>query len=212
MQFHFSLYSSVLLIFFSQGIVFTFLLLKKAFLKRDKPAAWLGVYVFLSSLYLLPWMLGFAGWYSLQPYRDIMFYAAFQQLFLIGPVMYFYTQSLLNPSFRLRKKNLLHLLPALAYTLYRLVIFTADKIILHKYYFYGDQRDKGLDTWYQVAGFASMLLYFLLSLKYYILYRKLILQTTSFADSLLFGWIKKYLLAIFTMQLLWLTFFLFFPG
>ena len=57
-----------------------------------------------------------------------------------------------------------------------------------------------------------MLIYFLLCLRYYSIYKKIIYQTVSFADSLLFSWIKKYLLAFLLMQVLWLLFFLFYPG
>lgn len=212
MHFNFSLYSSTLLIFFSQGIIFSFLLLKKALVFSSKPSKWLSLFVFLCSIYLLPWMLGFAGWYSLQPYRDIMFYIPFQQLFLIGPAIYFYTQSLLNPSFTFKPKHWIHFLPSLAYMAYRVIIFVADKIVLHQYFFYANGRDKNLDTWYQISGFISMFIYFLLCLRYYSIYKKIIYQTLSFADSLLFSWIKKYLIAFLMMQLLWLLFFLFYPG
>ena len=156
-------------------------------------------------------MLGFAGWYSVQPYRDLMFYIPFQQLFLVGPVIYFYTQSLLNPTFIFKRKDWLHFIPALLYLVYRFVIYTTDKIILHQYYFYENGRDKSLDTWYQMAGFSSMIFYFLLSLRFYTIYKKVILQTISFADSLLFSWIKKYLVAFLIMQVLWLLFFFFYP-
>ncbi len=212
MHFHFSFYSSILLIFFTQGIVFSFLLLKKGIAFSGKPAKWLSLFSFLCSIYILPWMLGFAGWYSLQPYRDIMFYIPFQQLFFIGPAIYFYTQSLLNPSFKFQRKDWLHLLPAFAYLLYRLVILVTDKLVMQQPFFYANGKDKNLDTWYQVAGFISMLIYFILSLRYYAIYKKVIYQTVSFADKLLFGWIKKYLIAFMLMQVLWLIFFLFFPG
>jgi len=211
MQFHFSLFSSILLIFFSQGMVFSFLLLKKAILFSDTPSKWLTFFVFLCSVYVLPWMLGFAGWYSVQPYRDIMFYLPFQQLFLIGPAIFFYTKSLLNPSFKFKRADWLHFIPAFLYLIYRLLIFITDKIVLHQYYFYNNGRDKTLDTWYQAAGFMSMSLYLLLCLRYYSIYKKIIYQTLSFADSLLFSWIKKYLVAVLLMQILWLLFFLFYP-
>ncbi len=212
MHFHFSFYSSILLIFFCQGLALSFLLFKKGILQASKPSVWLGFFLFLCTIYLLPWMLGFAGWYSLQPYRDIMFYIPFQQLFLIGPAIYFYTQSLLNPSFKFQKKHYWHLLPAIGYLLYRLVVFVTDKIILKDYYFYANGRDKGLDTWYQVAGMVSMIVYFLLSLQYYTVYKKLIFETLSFADAVLFSWIKKYLIAFMLMQILGLLFFYLFPN
>ena len=48
------------------------------------------------------------------------------------------------------------------------------------------QTDKDFDFWYQKLGLISMATYFILSLKYYNLYRKVIYDTTSYADSILF--------------------------
>ena len=212
MHFHFSFYSSILLIFFSQGILFSCLLLYKGSRLKQRSYFWLSLFIFLCSCYLLPWMLGHAGWYSLQPYRDIMFYIPMQQQLLIGPVIFFYTQSLLNPSFSMQKKDWLHLLPAIIYLAYSLVVFITDKLVLQQYFFYANGRDKDLDSWYQIAGLVSMLVYGLLSIRYYALYRKIIYQATSFADMLLFDWVKKYLLAFFIMQLVMLCLLLFYPS
>lgn len=212
MHFHFSLYSSLLLIFFSQGIIFSFLLFKKSFSQPNNSDRWLGTFVLLCSLYLLPWMLGFAGWYSQEPYRTILLYMPTQQVLLIGPIIYFYTQSVLNSNFKITPKHWLHILPALAYLGYRLIIFVVDKLILQQPYFYSNGRDKNLDNWYQILGFGSMVFYFWLSLKYYATYKKIIFQTLSFADKVLFGWIRKYLAAFILMQILWLLFFLFYPN
>lgn len=211
MHFHFSFYSSILLIFFSQGVIFSYLLLKKGIQTDNLPSKWLSLFVFLCSIYLLPWLLGFAGWYSIEFYRNILFYVPVQHLFLIGPSIYFYTKSLLNPSFRFKRKDYVHFAPAIFYLIYRLIIFAIDIIILKESYFYANGRDKNLDNWYQISGFLSMTLYYLLSLKYYTIYEKIIKQTLSFTDMILFSWIKKYLLAFLFMQLLWLLFFLFYP-
>ncbi len=212
MHFHFSLYSSLLLIFFSQGIIFSFLLFKKSFSQPNNSDRWLGAFVLLCSIYLLPWMLGFAGWYSQEPYRNILLYMPTQQVLLIGPIIYFYTQSVLNSNFKITPKHWLHILPALAYLGYRLTIFVVDKLILQQPYFYSNGRDKNLDNWYQILGFGSMVFYFWLSLKYYATYKKIIFQTLSFADKVLFGWIRRYLAAFILMQILWLLFFLFYPN
>lgn len=202
MHFHFSFYSSILLIFFVQGLVFSFLLLRKG-IEEDYPSGkWLSFFLFLCSLYITPWMLGHAGWYSLQPYQDIMFYLPLQQLFLLGPVMFFYVQSLLNPSFRFGRKEWLHCLPAIVYGIYSLVIFVVDQLILHEHFFYANGRDKDLDTWYQRAGLVSMVIYALLSIRYYGLYKKLIFNALSFAESVRFEWIRRFLLAFVLMQVL----------
>ncbi|WP_309609514.1 hypothetical protein [Flavobacterium sp.] len=64
MQYDFNFYSSLLLITFSQGILYSVLLLKKGIQTDNKSNYWLSLFVFLCSLYVAPWMLGFAGWYD----------------------------------------------------------------------------------------------------------------------------------------------------
>ena len=94
MLFNFGFYSSLLLITFSQGIIYSVLLLIKAIRTETSSNYWLSLFIFLCSLFVAPWMLGFGGWYDNQPYRDFLFYTPFQHLFFIGPVINFYTQSL----------------------------------------------------------------------------------------------------------------------
>ena len=202
MLFQFGFYSSVLLISFTHGIVYSVLLFFKAIKDENKSNYWLSLFLLLCSLYIAPWMLGFAGWYDNQPFRDIMFYMTFQHLFLLGPVIFFYVQSLLNPNFKINRYNFLHLLPGILYMIYSIIIVVADKIILKKYYFLADGADREFDSWYQYAGFVSMLLYFGLSLRYYLKFQKLIPQLVSFSDNLVFKWIKTFLMAFLTMLLL----------
>ena len=147
-------------------------------------------------------MLGFAGWYDNQPYRDILFYTPLQHVLFIGPVIFCYTQSLLNPSFTFTKKQLLHFIPGIIYLIYIILLWIYDKFIFKSYYFYANGMDKDFDDWYQKLGLISMIAYFILSLRYYNLYKKLIYQVTSYADSILFKWIKTYLIAFLIMLLL----------
>ncbi len=199
MLFQFGSYSSLLLISFIQGIIYSILLLLKAIRTENKSNYWLSLFIFLCSLFIAPWMLGFAGWYDNQPYRDFMFYMPFQHLFFLGPIIFFYTQSLLNPLFKISKKDLLHFLPGVLYLLIILSFWIYDKFIFKGYFFYENQADKDFDTWYQYSGFISMTIYFGLSLRYYFKYKKLIFQVTSNADELLFKWIRNYLLAFLSM-------------
>jgi len=208
MRFDFNFYSSLLLIFFVHGLVYAYLLWRKAVKNDSQAEKWLALFLIICILYIAPWMLGFAGWYDNQPYRDFIFYMPMQHLFFIGPVIYFYVQSLLNPSFKFGKKKWLHLLPGIMYMLYNLIIFVTDKIILHRYYFLADGMDKDFDSWYQYVGFASMAIYFFLSLRYYQLYKKLMVQVISYADTVLFRWIKNFLTAFLTMLLVRLLFYL----
>jgi AraC-like DNA-binding protein len=202
MLFQFGFYSSLLLISFSQGIIYSVLLFVKAVKTKNKSNYWLSLFIFLCSLFIAPWMLGFAGWYDNQPYRDILFYTPFQHLFFLGPIIFFYTQSLLNPSFKFSIKEAVHLLAGLLYLLYIIIIWVYDKFIFGDYYFYQNGMDKDFDFWYQKSGLVSMIIYFIFSIRYYNVYKKIIFQVVSYADSILFKWIKTYLIAFLVMLLL----------
>ncbi len=202
MRFDFGFFSSLLLIFFVHGLVYAVLLLRKGIINQSTPEKWLSLFIFLCVLFIAPWMLGFAGWYDNQPYREILFYTPLQHLFFIGPVMFFYVRSLLNPSFSFGKKEWLHLLPGVLYLLYSIVMVVADKLILKEVYFLADGMDRDFDNWYQKLGFASMLFYFFITIRYYNLYKKLMVQVVSYADVVLFKWVKRFLIAFLMMQLL----------
>ena len=53
-----------------------------------------------------------------------------------------------------------------------------------------------------------MLIYFLLSLRYYSLYKKLMVQVISYADVVMFRWIRNFLLAFLLMLLVRLIFYI----
>jgi AraC-like DNA-binding protein len=202
MLFQFGFYSSLLLVTFSQGIIYTVLLAMKGFQTENKSNYWLSFFIFLCTLFVAPWMLGFAGWYDNQPYRDILFYTPLQHVLFIGPAIYGYTQSLLNANFNFTKKQLLHFVPGFLYLIYSASIWIYDTYIIEDYYFYADGMDKDFDNWYQKLGLLSMVIYFVLSLRYYTIYKKLIFQVVSYADKILLNWIQTYLIAFLIMLLL----------
>lgn len=208
MLFEFNRFSSLLLIFFVHGLVYALLLFRKGIVNETRSDKWLSLFLLLCILYIAPWMIGFGGWYDNQPYRDILFYVPLQQLYFIGPVIFFYVQSLLNPSFRFGKKEWLHLLPGILYLLFSIVMVVTDKLVLKKYFFLANGQDPDFDTWYQLTGFFSMLIYFLLSLRYYSLYKKLMVQVISYADVVMFRWIQNFLLAFLLMLTVRLGFYI----
>jgi AraC-like DNA-binding protein len=207
MLFQFNFYSSLLLIFFIHGLVYAILLWRKSIKNESMSDRWLSLFLFFCIIYIAPWMLGFAGWYDTQPYRDYLFYIPFQHLYFIGPVIFFYLQSLLNPSFRFSKKDWLHFVPGILYIIYSLVIVITDKLVLHEYYFLADGTDRDFDTWYQVSGFISMIFYFIASISYYNRYKKMVVQVVSYADTVLFRWVKNFLLAFLIILLVRSVFF-----
>lgn len=203
--------SSVLLIFSFHAVIFSFLLLKKGIQEGKNDSKWLAALVFLGGLYISPFMLGYAGWYAQKSYREFLFFMPLQQLFLIGPVFFFYVKTLLNRKLKLTRKDYLHFLPAILYAMYSLVVFITDKLILDAFFFYADGKDKDLDVWYQVAGLVSMLAYLLLSLRHYFNYRTLSLQEVSFADEIAFSWIKHFIIAFGLILVLRVLFFILNP-
>lgn len=209
--FDFNQKSSTLLIFFFNAVVFSILLFKQGFKEDQKTSKWLGLFILLCGFYVCPFMLGYAGWYSIKRYREFMFFVPFQQVFLIGPVLYFYTRSLLNKDFHFNRSDLLHFAPAAIYALYTIVVFITDKLMLNDFYFYADGRDKDLDFWYQMSGLLSMLGYLLLCLFHYRKYKRFIEQEVSYAEEIRFRWIKNFFLAFALILVLRVLFFIFNP-
>jgi AraC-like DNA-binding protein len=153
-------------------------------------------------------MFGYAGWYSQQPYRNFLFYIPFQQLFLLPPVLYFYIKSLLDKSFQFSKRDYIHFLPAAIYLIYSIAIFITDKVILNEYYFYEDGKDKDFSSWYQITGLLSLSYYLIESLKTYYKYKKITYNVVSFADSVMFKWAKRFLIAFLLIIAIRIVFFI----
>ncbi|WP_298512845.1 AraC family transcriptional regulator [uncultured Kordia sp.] len=211
MHFGFGFKSSTLLIFFIHGLIFTLLLVYKGIRNEHKSSFWLAAFIFLCSMYIAPFMLGYAGWYAKDPYRDILFFIPFQQLFLLPPLLYFYIKSSLNPSFTFQRKDWLHFVPTILYGIYSLIIWITDTIVLDEYYFYAIERDKDLALWYQIAGFIMMVFYLFASLKLYAQYKKKTYETVSFADSILYVWMERFLIAFLGLLLIRILFFILNP-
>ncbi|MCP9770612.1 AraC family transcriptional regulator [Lacihabitans sp. LS3-19] len=208
MLFSFSLKSSILLIFFLHGMVFSTLLLIKGLQNENKSSLWLSLFTILCSFYIAPFMFGFAGWYSQQPYRNILFYIPFQQLFLLPPVLYFYTKALLDKSFQFSKRDYIHFLPSAIYLIYSFFIFLTDNVILNENYFYKDGKDKDFSLWYQITGLFSLGYYLTQSLKVYYKYKTLTYNVVSFADSVMFKWAKRFLIAFLMLIAIRILFFI----
>ncbi len=157
-------------------------------------------------------MFGYMNWYAMDGYREFLFYVPFQQLLLIGPVFYAYIKKLLYPLNGLTKSFYLHFIPALIYLLYSAVAFIWDVFIFDTAFFYADGKDKDLLPWYQLAGLFSMSVYAALGLAAYLTYRKQIVNTVSYADSVAFRWMQHFLSALILMLVARAVFILLYPS
>ncbi|MEM8565980.1 MAG: helix-turn-helix domain-containing protein [Bacteroidota bacterium] len=206
MLFDFNLNSTLLLIPFLQGLIYGILFFLRWFRFGDIKDLFLGTFIFLGSFFLCPWMLGFAGWYDTHPYKDILLYVPFQNLFLFGPIVFFYTKNLFYTGMKSRLKYYLHYVPGICYIIYSLYLFLYDKFIYGDYYYYADGTDKDFDEWYQYTGFLSMGIYLIKATRLYLGYSKLIVQLVSFADAILHKWIRYFLFAFLSMIIIKLVF------
>jgi AraC-like DNA-binding protein len=209
--FNFTDYSSLLLYFFLNGAVITCLLVWQWYKTKRGDAVWLATLMVLCMLYIAPFMLGYAGWYSREFYRNLLFYLPLQQLFLLGPIILMYTRSLIQQSFRLRSRTIIHFVPAIMYNLYIFIVFINDKVLNTGYFFYADGRDMDLDAWYQIVGLISMVGYLALSIREYLNYKKFVFEVFSFAEELTLRWFQVFLNSFLLILLLRVLFFILNP-
>jgi AraC-like DNA-binding protein len=192
--------SGLLLIFFVHGLVYAILLLKRGVQNNTQSDKWLSAFLLLCVMYICPYMLGFAGWYNGNEClrcRNFLFYMPFQHALLMGPIVFLYIQSLLNPLFLFKRKHLFHFIPGALYIVWCIVVAVTDRVILNRYFLMDGQQDPDFDDWYVILGLLSFLIYLIKSITYYKNYRKFIVQELSFADGLQFKWVGNFLVGCF---------------
>ena len=110
--FLFNGYSGLLLIGVVQASVYAGMLLGRAYRRRQSYDAVAASILLVAVLYVSQWMLGFAGWYDGHDWRTtLMFYVPWDNLLLLGPLIWFYLLSVTNRDFKFRRKHLWHGLP-----------------------------------------------------------------------------------------------------
>jgi AraC-like DNA-binding protein len=94
--------------------VATVWLLGRALRRGALADALLALLIWLPTLTITQWMLGYAGWYDSHDWHStFMFYVPWQLNLLIGPAYYLYFRSLTNQEFRLLSRAWWHFLPGL---------------------------------------------------------------------------------------------------
>ncbi len=208
MTFYFSVYSSLLLPFFLQGVVVSIVLLTRG--RRHGTAAdgWLALLLMLHTIRLAQWMLGFGGWYDAHnALSTFMFYFPFANWLALGPTLYFYFRSLTNQNFRFKRRQLLHFVPALLYLGWRVVAFGIDVAWEHGVrgvpfpYHFGTKgqlaaMQEGMSFWVEALGYVSVAWYAWLTLREYRQYRRYINDYFSDTEQIRFVWLRNLLVAM----------------
>lgn len=203
MQFSFGLQSSLLLIFFVHILVYAFMLWRRGLKQESTSDKLLGTFLFIAALFVVPWMTGFAGWYLPNTiYREILFYTPFVHGLFIGPLLYLYVKSITNFHYKVQRKDWLHFIPGFLYIVWSIVVVIVDKLFLKTYFLMNGENDPDFDTWYQVLQKISIVVYLLLSIRYYRQYKKYVNYEMSFTDVANINWLRNFLIAFGIITLL----------
>ena len=203
MPFYFSVYSTLLLIGFLQGLVYGGLLIRRGLREERLSDLLLAALLILVGLHIAQYMLGFAGWYdSRDGYSSFMFYFPFHHLFIVAPVIYFYVRSLINTEFRLGREHWWHFIPGLIYFGLYVFSFVADIVV--SYWIQGNSLPEHFGTqgawsaWRQGAvdveltylSKLSFLIYSVLTIMVYRQYKKHIYNQYSDTERIEFNWLR----------------------
>ena len=202
MLFGFNFFSCLLLIFFVHILVYAFSFFRRGKKQENHSDLLMGWFLFISALVITPFMVGFAGWYDQQPYRDILFYVPFVHSFAIGPILYFYTKAISNNNFKVQGRMYLHFLPAFLYLAVAVItslvqIFVFDQLNLGNNY-----EDPDFANWYTILSSFSILIYLFLSIKHFRQFKQFTQITTSFADFANLKWLRNFLYAFSILTVL----------
>jgi AraC-like DNA-binding protein len=208
MYFQFSLYSSLLLPFFVQGVVFMTLFLVRGWRRGLASDWWLALLLLLNTLPLTQWMLGFAGWYDAHDaHSTFMFYFPFSYWLALGPTFYFYFRSLTNNDFRFGWVEARHFIPVVLYISWRLFVFGYDVVWQHWILgapFTEHFGTKGplanvsevADGTIEVLGYLSVFACGWLTLRDYQRYRRYLDDNYSNTGPISFQWLRNLMVAV----------------
>lgn len=202
MLFEFNFYSTIPLIFFFHIIIYSLLFFKRSYKQDYYADKLMGWFLLIAAFIIIPWMVGFAGWYDNQPYRDILFFTPFVHSLALGPLMFLYVKAITDYKYRIKGKDYLHILPALLYATYRIVCTGLDLFVFKRYYLNNEFEDQDFAGWYSLLSIISILFYLFLSIKHFRNYSQYVKLTTSFADLISLKWLRNFIYAFGTLTIL----------
>ena len=194
----FNLYSTPLLILVVQGLILVALLGTRFFKLRRLPDLLLACILLIMCYHRTTYTIGFMGWYDTFRNTKINYYLVNMGM-LMAPLIYFYVKSVLNPSFRLRRKHFWHFLPWLLFFVAKMVILGYDAsqpgfADNQNGYLVINFQWKYLDPIVTVFSTAQMLLYLAFSFQLYYRYKNEIQEFFSNLTKKELSWIFTVLL------------------
>lgn len=193
----FNIYSTPLLILVIQGLIFAFLLLrryKKQLLISD---LLISVILLVIAFHRTTYTIGFMGWYD--TFKDTKVnYILLNFNIAMGPLIYIYVRSVVEPPFRWNKKDWLHFIPVGIYTLYKIILYLYDVGQPGFESGYEGELKQNFDTPYFIPlygwlSFSSQLVYLAFTLQLFYNYRKKIQEYFSNTYKVELSWLAHFL-------------------
>ena len=194
---HFAAMSLVLTVGAFQGVV-VLLLLLRARTNRTANHLLAGLLA-VAVLRIVPFILGYAGFYDAYPWLS---FAPYNAGLAFGPLVYLYVAKLTQVEFDRRWR--LHLLPAALELGYYCVIFSQSVS------FKNDWDLRVQEPWFapteQLLTLISASVYALLAVHRYLQCQRWLANNVSFRDEFRLTWIRNFLVAFGAMLGLWIGF------
>lgn len=191
MSFTLDIFTLLSLLAVLQGIVFSFILVRRAWVQERYSDYWLAGLLFVFSCYLFRYVTA-----ELDPNGDnnIINRSLSISYYVIGVVIYFYLKCQLNAHYRLNRKDLWHFLPVFIY----IFLFFINTL---QTYIHGGKWERPLFyeimMWFYIAYRSiGTLVYWFLSWRLYQKYRLWLPNERSDTEGVKFKWFKNILIAL----------------
>lgn len=190
-------WSSPLLFFTSQGLIFAVLLFirwyKKSVISDLLLALLLGILCYHRTTYII----GFMDWYDTFRNTKVNYYLIPLGL-ATGPLLYFYVKSVTSSAFRFRREHIYHFVPVVIYIVYRIVILIYDSAqpgfaetqngVLME-----DVHNQYVGAFYSALQNVQHLLYLAFTVQLFLQYKAKIKQFYSNTYKLELSWLRNFL-------------------
>ncbi|WP_350285697.1 helix-turn-helix domain-containing protein [uncultured Croceitalea sp.] len=193
----FNIWSAPLLFLSLQGLVFALLLLNRYLKKRSTSDLFLFFILMVTCYQQTCYTIGFMGWYDTFRNTKVNYWLIPMSVTIL-PLIYLYVKSITMSSFRFRRIDWLHFLPAFVMILYRISIFGYDAS-LHGF---GETQNGYLKInldepyvlpIYTVFSYLQNLLYLAFTFQLFFVYRKKIKEFFSNTYKIELNWILSFL-------------------
>jgi AraC-like DNA-binding protein len=161
----------------------------------------LALLLFVITLRMLPYIIGYAGYYDAYPWLSFMPY----NLWLaFGPLLYFYVRSLFASAEALPRGWAWHFLPVALQCIYYGVIFPQPLAFKNDW----DSRVHVpfVVPLEQLATFVSVGIYWAKSLRHYRAYQRWLAENVSDREDHHVTWVRNFLIALAITMVIWIGF------